>query len=186
MARSGRKSGTKKSAKRPAKAAPKRPAKAAPKRPTKARATGAPKRPAPSPSARAREVYKVSPLRGMSVADYIAEKLSGWQAEATRILVALVARAAPSSSVSIKWSQPVFEENGPFAFIKPAKAHLSFGFWRGGQLVDQTGGRLQRGDRMGHIKYTALDQIDVAALEPMVREAVRLNHEKGNPTLKAN
>lgn len=167
-------------AKKPA--AKKRPAakKPAAKRP-------ATKKPATRAAARSpRAIYKVSPLRGMEVGEYIAQKLSGWQAEATRLLVKLVARAAPFSRVSIKWSQPVFEENGPFAFIKPAKAHLSFGFWRGGQLSDATGGLLQRGDRMGHMKFTALDQIDEQAIEQMVREAVRLNHEKGNPTLRAN
>jgi hypothetical protein len=140
------------------------------------------KAPARKASAKsAREVYKVSPLRGMSMEDYIDKKLSGWQAEATRRLVALVARAAPSSTAAIKWSQPIFEDNGPFAFIKPAKAHLSFGFWRGAELTDKKG-LLSRGDRMGHIKFTSLEAIDEAALEPLVREAVRLNREKGSPT----
>jgi hypothetical protein len=130
---------------------------------------------------REREIYKVSPLRGMAIADYIAKRLTGWQAEATRRLVAMVARIAPSSTVSIKWSQPVFEENGPFAFIKPAKAHLSFGFWRGAELADPDR-LLAAGDRMGHIKYTSLEAIDEEALARLVHQAVLLNRKKGSPT----
>jgi hypothetical protein len=133
---------------------------------------------------REREVYKVSPLRGMSLDEYIGKKLAGWQADATRRLVQLVRRAAPSAQAAIKWGQPIFEENGPFAFIKPAKAHLSFGFWRGAQLTDPTGA-LECGDRMGHVKLRSPEAIDERWLEALVREAVALNKKLGSPTKRS-
>lgn len=127
-----------------------------------------------------RTVARVSPLRGMDVERYIESKIAGWQQGAARRIVALVARVAPSSSVSIKWSQPVFEQNGPFAFLRAAKAHLTVGFWRGAELPDAPG--FERGDRMGNIKFKDAAQVDERLLESLVRAAVRLNLEKGNPT----
>jgi hypothetical protein len=127
-------------------------------------------------------VARVSPLRGMSVADWTKKYTRGWQTDAVARLVRVVRAAAPEAVHDIKWGQPIFEQNGPFAFIKPAKAHLSFGFWRGADLEDRTGGKLERGDRMGHIKFRAISDINEAAIFEMVRQAVRLNVELGSPT----
>jgi hypothetical protein len=118
----------------------------------------------------------------MSVEEWIATRTGGWQTDVIRRMVAVVATAAPGAVAAIKWSQPIFEQNGPFAFIKPARAHVSFGFWRGAEVIDPRG-ILERGDRMGHFKLTAPDQLDEAALAEMVRDAVRLNLEKGSPTM---
>lgn len=196
----------KKSAKPAAKAAKKpatpKPAakKAAPPKPAPPKAA-APK-PAPKPAAKkpaakkaapeekaapdkkpARTVAKVSPNKGMDVGAWIGKFTSGWQAEALQTLVKLVLDTEPGATVSIKWNQPVFELNGPFAFIKPAKAHVTFGFWRGAEMSDPKG-LLAKGGRMGHIKYTSLAAIDKAALGPIIRTAVKLNREKGNPTTR--
>jgi len=130
-----------------------------------------------------RTVAKVSPLRGMSVEDWIAAKTTAWQSDVIRKMVAVVRRAAPGATHAIKWSQPIFEQNGPFAFIKPAKAHVSFGFWRGAEVADPKG-ILERGDRMGHFKVKSELELDERALATMVKHAVRLNHEKGSPTTR--
>ncbi|HEV8321153.1 MAG TPA: DUF1801 domain-containing protein [Myxococcota bacterium] len=143
----------------------------------------APKRAATKKRTPAAKTYAVSPLRGMPVEEWIATKTSGWQSDVIRRMIGIVAAAAPSSVVAIKWGQPTFEQNGPFAFIKPARAHVSFGFWRGAQIADPRG-ILERGDRMGHFKLTAPDQLDEAALAEMVRDAVRLNAAKGSPTVR--
>jgi hypothetical protein len=137
---------------------------------------------APAPK---RMAAKVSPLKGTSVEAYIDGKLSGWQAEAARRLVALVAREAPEAAAVIKWGQPVFEINGPFAWLRPAKAHVSFGFWRGTELADPKELLEGSGDRMAHVKLTGLDAIDEGALSALVRQAARLNREKGDPTKRA-
>jgi hypothetical protein len=96
-------------------------------------------------------------------------------------LLAIAKRAAPGATVSIKWGQPVFEQNGPFAFIKPAKAHVTFGFWRGAELSDAMG-VLEGGDRMKHMKITSPDALDEPRLTVLVREAVKLNQTKGDPS----
>ncbi|NIS81600.1 MAG: hypothetical protein GTO14_15665, partial [Anaerolineales bacterium] len=38
------------------------------------------------------------------------------------------------------------------------------------------------GDKMRHIKLTSVEDIDEQALGDFVRQAVRLNFEKGDPT----
>jgi hypothetical protein len=159
----------------PAKAAP---AKAAPAKAAPAKSGG-------TKTAAKRVTPKESPLKGMPVEQWLKEKTSGWQAEAVGRLVGLVQQAAPEATSSIKWGQPVFESNGPFAYIRPAKAHVTLGFWRGTEIADPEKLLSGDGDRMAHMKITSLDQIDPKALAAMIENAVRLNREKGNPAVRA-
>jgi hypothetical protein len=70
-----------------------------------------------------------------TVDGYIAG-LEGWQAEIVSALRQLILDAAPDATESIKWSQPVYEDNGPFCHIKVFKNNVNFGFWRGAELPD--------------------------------------------------
>ena len=136
---------------------------------------------AKKPASARRTAAKVSPLRGMAIDAWVAQKTSGWQRDVVAKMIAVVKAAAPESTATIKWSQPVFEDHGPFAYIRPAKAHVTFGFWRGVDVADPKG-LLESGDRMGHFKLTAPEQLDERALAAMVKDAVRLNRAKGDPT----
>ena len=124
---------------------------------------------------------KVSPLRGMSPDDW-AKKLVGWQADAMKIVRALVERHAPKATLSIKWGQSVWEANGPFAWAKPAAKHLSLGFWRGAELDDPDGHLEGEGDRMRHVKITSKEHVSALPIAAWVKQAVTLNEKKGNPT----
>lgn len=128
-----------------------------------------------------RTVPKTSPLKGMSVDAWVKAKTSGWHADVVKRCIAVTMRAAPDATVSIKWAQPVFELNGPFAFIKPATAHVTFGFWRGAELGDPAG-VLEGGERMKHVKITKDDPLNEARIATLVREAASLNRAKGDPT----
>ncbi len=129
-----------------------------------------------------RAVPKVSALKGTSVDDYVAKKLNAEQAAIVAELRAIVRKAAPKSTEAVKWAQPVFEDNGPFAFIRPSKSHVTFGFWRGAELSDPKGLLSGEGDRMKHVKLASVKDINKSALQAFVKEAVRLNREKGDPT----
>jgi hypothetical protein len=128
-----------------------------------------------------RPVPSVSPLRGTNVDDW-AKKLNGWQADALKIIRALVSRHAPESTLVMKWGQPVWEHNGPFAWLRPAAKHVSFGFWRGAEMNDPDGHLEGDGDRMRHLKVTSADDLASLPIEGFVKQAVALNGSKGDPT----
>jgi hypothetical protein len=128
-----------------------------------------------------RPTPKVSPLRGMPVEAWVKAKANGWQNEVVMRLLAMARKVAPRAAVSIKWGQPVIEENGPVAFIKVAKAHVTFGFWRGADLTDSKG-VLEGGERMKHAKITSLGALDEKTLSVLLREALVLNRKEGDPT----
>lgn len=104
------------------------------------------------------------------------------QAEIVSALRDLVRGAAPRASEVFKWAQPVYEHSGPMIFIKAHKAHVNFGFWRGAEMADPAGLLQGEGDRMRHIKVASRQDIRPTAFKALVRQAVRLNAAKGNPT----
>jgi hypothetical protein len=94
-------------------------------------------------------------------------------------------KAAPGAAASIKWGHPVFQDNGPFALIKPAPAHVTFGLWRGAEMADPKKLLTGDGDQMRYVKILELAAIDEKALTAFVKEAVKLNRAKGDPTKRA-
>lgn len=124
---------------------------------------------------------KVSPLRGMPVEDWVKAKASGAQLSVVQRLLTMAQKVAPKATTSIKWGQPVVDENGPVAFIKVAKAHITFGFWRGAELADPKG-LLEGGERMKHVKIASAETLDEKALSALLRQAISLNRTQGNPT----
>ncbi len=102
----------------------------------------------------------------------------------------LVAAAAPEAIETFKWAQPVYEVDGPFAYIKAHQSHVNFGFWRGAELtVPRSALRVARsahvlegdGLRMRHIKISAVGGLDVRVLTRWVQQAVLLNGRPGTP-----
>ncbi|HEX6581580.1 MAG TPA: DUF1801 domain-containing protein [Actinomycetota bacterium] len=114
--------------------------------------------------------------------DEYAEALGDWRGEVVGELDALIRRAAPKATGSIKWAQHVYEQDGPFAYVKAFTSAVNFGFWRGADLTD-TEGRLEgTGDRMRHVKIRTPEDFDKARSTAWVKEAVEFNAEKGDPT----
>ena len=132
----------------------------------------------------AKKAPKVSELRGVSLETW-SKRLKGWHVDALRLIRAVVARHAPAATLSIKWGQPVWEHNGPFAWARPAKNHLSFGFWRGAEMKDPNGVLEGEGDRMRHVKITSAEHAKMLPLEDFVKQAVKLNEKKGDPTKRS-
>jgi|1185.fasta_scaffold511961_1 hypothetical protein len=127
---------------------------------------------------------KASPLRGLPVLQWVRSRASAWQAGVIANLIELVSTAVPQASCSIKWGQPVFELNGPVAFIRVAKEHVTFGFWRGAELTDPAG-LLEGGARMKHVKIGDDEAFDRARVVGFVREAAALNIKLGDPTKRS-
>lgn len=112
---------------------------------------------------------------------YIAT-LEGWQGDIVSEVRKIILEAVPEAEEAIKWAQPVYSLNGPFAYIKAFKSAVNFGFWRGVD-IDDPGGLLQgSGDKMRHVKLTSLDEVSQQAFTDFVNQAASLNLSKGDPT----
>ncbi len=128
---------------------------------------------------------KKSPLAGTPVDAYVRNLPSPQQMIITR-LRALVRDTAPEAVESLKWAQPVYEVNGPVAYIKANAQHVNFGFWRGAMLEAPEGLLEGDGDRMRHLKIFSLADIKADILKTLVRQAVLLNVREGNPTRRGS
>jgi hypothetical protein len=117
-----------------------------------------------------------------SVDDYISE-LPEWQSALAKDLVEAVLQAVPSLTSAIKWSQPVFESNGPVCYLKGHKNHLTFGFWRGAALMDVDDRLETSGDKMAHIKFIEGTSLNKSKITKLVKAAVKLNQTLGNPNI---
>lgn len=120
-------------------------------------------------------------VRGVTVDDY-ARDLTGWKKEVVEKLRKIVKEVAPNATESIRWGQPVFELNGPFAWIKAFTKHVGYGFWRGTELPDPARVLEGDGDRMRHVKIHAPISIPFEALRQLIRDAIEANLAKGDPT----
>jgi len=116
-----------------------------------------------------------------TVDNYIAQ-LEDWQAEIVSQVRQTLLDAAPGADESVKWAQPVYEINGPFAYIKAFKKSVNFGFWRGIDIDDPQGLLQGSGEKMRHFKLTSLEDINAPVFTDYVQQAVKLNLTKGDPT----
>jgi hypothetical protein len=125
---------------------------------------------------------KVSPTKGMAIDAWIEKQVDPKHRELVKDLLGLARKAAPKATLSIKWNQPVLDCGGPLVFVRAAKAHVTIGFWRGSELRAPAGVLEGAGDRMRHIKIATKDELDDKLVIDLVKQAVKLNAAKGDPT----
>jgi hypothetical protein len=118
--------------------------------------------------------------------DEYAAAFPGWQAETIGAIRQIIREVAPKATESIKWAQPVWEENGPMIWLKAYKNYVNVGFWRGVELSDPKGLLEGEGSLMRHVKINSLEDLNKPAIKRFVAQAAKLNRAKGNPTHKAN
>ena len=122
-------------------------------------------------------------MNGQKTVDEYIAAFDDWRTDAMKRLREVVKEGAPHSAVGIKWAQPVWEWNGPMNWMKAYPKHVDIGFWRGTEMDDPKKVLTGDGERMRHIKITSVDDIPADALRELVKQAVKLNTAKGNPTL---
>jgi hypothetical protein len=122
-------------------------------------------------------------MNGQKTVDEYIAAFDDWRTDAMKRLREVVKEGAPHSAVGIKWAQPVWEWNGPMIWMKAYPKHVDIGFWRGTEMDDPKKVLTGDGERMRHIKITSVDSIPADALRELVKQAVKLNTAKGNPTL---
>ncbi|WP_293851373.1 DUF1801 domain-containing protein [Steroidobacter sp.] len=112
---------------------------------------------------------------------YVAA-LTGWQRAIVEGLREAVRRAAKLEEV-VKWGHLVYFSNGPALLIRAEESRVLFGFWRGQRLRDispalKAGGKYE----MAKIELREGMSVPAATVRKLVRQAVTLNEELGNPT----
>lgn len=110
------------------------------------------------------------------------EALDGWRREVVEALCA-AARAAGDPQQRIKWGHIVCLANGPVLLIRAEAARVLFGFWRGKRLLAiepklKPGGKYE----LATMTFHEGDAVDIASAEQLVRAAIRVNAEIGDPT----
>ncbi|MFC5392721.1 DUF1801 domain-containing protein [Bosea vestrisii] len=113
--------------------------------------------------------------------DYLAQ-LDGWRLAAVEALRAAVKAAAPLDE-RIKWTHLVYFSNGPVLLIRAEAERVLFGFWRGKRLRHieprlKPGGKFE----LATMVLRAGEAVDSARATELVRAAVALNHEIGDPS----
>ena len=114
-----------------------------------------------------------------AVEAYIAS-LDDWRGEVVSEVRDLILEVDPEAEESIKWSRPVYEDNGPLAYIVAFKNHVNLGFSRGVALTDEAGVLEGTGKEMRHVKLTDPDDVQPDVLRGLLREAVVLNRSEAD------
>lgn len=112
---------------------------------------------------------------------YVAA-LTGWQRAAVEALRNAVRDAAPLEE-RVKWTHLVYFAAGPVLLIRAEEERVLFGFWRGRRLRGieprlKPGGKYE----MATMILRPGDGVPAETVAALVREAVRLNGELGDPT----
>ncbi len=121
------------------------------------------------------------PINATSVDSYISQ-LRGWQREVVGKLRSMVKSQAADAEETILWSQPVYTLNGPVIYIKAFSDHVNLGFWRGNELDDPSNRLSGELPTMRHITIRHVNEMDKELFEALIRQAVKLNRDKGDPT----
>lgn len=114
--------------------------------------------------------------------DTYIKQLKGWQREVVTTLRGIVRNQARDAEEGIMWSQPVYTLNGPVCYIKAFSDHVNFGFWRGNEIDDPEDLLTGELPTMRHVTIRHVNDVKRDAFEALVRSAVKLNREKGDPT----
>jgi hypothetical protein len=114
-------------------------------------------------------------------AEYLAQ-LDGWRLATVEALRASVKAAAPLDE-RIKWTHLVYFSNGPVLLIRAEAERVLFGFWRGKRLRGieprlKPGGKFE----LATMVLREGDMVDPTVATELVRAAVALNRELGDPS----
>ena len=114
-----------------------------------------------------------------TVEAYIAG-LDDWRGEVVSEVRNLILEVGPDANESIKWSRPVYEDNGSLAYIMAFKNHVNVGFARGVELTDAADVLEGTGKEMRHVKLTGPEDVWHDVLRDLLRQAVALNRSEAD------
>ncbi len=127
-------------------------------------------------------IVPAAPVPVATSVDGYVKQLRGWQREVVMSLRSIVKSQGGELEEQILWSQPVYTLNGPICYIKAFSDHVNLGFWRGNELDDPAERLVGDLPTMRHVTIRHVNEVDRDLFEGYVRQAVKLNKEKGDPT----
>lgn len=126
-------------------------------------------------------IIPVAPAPIAKTVDAYIKHLRGWQREVVTGLRGIIKGQASEASEEILWSQPVYTLDGPVVYIKAFSDHVNLGFWRGNEIDDDSKRLVGEMPTMRHVTIRSVNEMDNSLFEDLVRQAFRLNKERGNP-----
>jgi hypothetical protein len=113
------------------------------------------------------------------------QALTGWHRPLVETLRTSALAAGPLTE-QIKWGHLVYSSNGPVLLIRAEAGRVLFGFWRG-QRLREIDDRLRPGGKyeMATMAFVEGDKVSATRARSLVKAAIRLNQELGNPTAAA-
>jgi hypothetical protein len=113
--------------------------------------------------------------------DEYVQSIRGWQRDRVDMLRSIAAKVGDCDE-TVKWGHLVYLANGPCLLIRAEESRVLFGFWRGKRLLDIEPRMAGTGKyEMKTLDLREATAVDPAVAEKLVREAIRLNREIGNP-----
>jgi len=114
--------------------------------------------------------------------DDLVAAQTGWRKACVESIRSVARRAAKTEEI-IKWGNLVYRTNGPVFMIRAEDHRVLFGFWRG-QRLREIEPRLKPGGKyeMATLELREGDTIAPATIRRLVRAAVALNEELGDPS----
>jgi hypothetical protein len=117
--------------------------------------------------------------------DEYVQSISGWQRERVDMLRAIAGEVGGCLE-TVKWGHLVYLANGPTFLIRAEDNRVLFGFWRGKRLLDIE--PRMKGNGKFELRTLELREdtpISPDVAEKLIREAISLNLEVGDPTAKS-
>ena len=110
------------------------------------------------------------------------QSIGGWQRQCVDMLRE-VALSVGGSDEIVKWGHLVYMANGPAFLIRAEDDRVLFGFWRGKRMMDIEP-RMQGAGKYELRTLHLLEGMDIepAVAHRLIRDAIALNAELGNPT----
>ena len=122
-------------------------------------------------------------MAAQTIDEYVSA-LPPAQADIISALRTVIRAAAPEASETFDAGRLTYAENGPIACVEAVEGGVQYGLWRGDEMPDPEGLLQPDEGHMKHVRFASVEDFKKKemAYKYFVKIAVRLNHEKGDPT----
>ena len=110
----------------------------------------------------------------ITVEEYIKTKISTELQPIVGRLQEIMHKYTPESKQVIYYGALMWKRDKVMAWVTPAKAHISLGFYKGNEFKDKHGLLEGTGKASRHVKIKKIEDINEAALEDFIEQSLKL------------